>query len=167
MGTFTYGPITIRVRVVEDLFERTYERGVPEDRPGAWDESGRRFFWQLSSELTRSGRKRIDEVHWLLAFMRLGEGIPARVFGELGVSPEDVERFARGDADSDESRPGPGRLYSPEEVAEYLGVHVQTVRTWIRSGKLPARRLAGQRALRVKEADLERVLEPVDVEVET
>jgi excisionase family DNA binding protein len=53
-------------------------------------------------------------------------------------------------------------LYSPEDVARYLGVHVQTVRGWIRSGRLPARRLAGQRALRIRESDVEAVLEPLD-----
>ncbi|MCK9521100.1 MAG: helix-turn-helix domain-containing protein, partial [Dehalococcoidia bacterium] len=53
------------------------------------------------------------------------------------------------------------RLYSPEDAAEYLGVHVQTVRAWIRSGRLRASRLAGQRALRIRASDLQSVLEPV------
>jgi excisionase family DNA binding protein len=53
------------------------------------------------------------------------------------------------------------RLYSPEEAAEYLGVHVQTVRGWIRSGRLKASRLAGQRALRIRASDLGSILEPV------
>jgi excisionase family DNA binding protein len=38
-------------------------------------------------------------------------------------------------------------LYSeyltPEQAADVLGVHVQTVRGYVRSGKLPASRLAG------------------------
>jgi excisionase family DNA binding protein len=53
------------------------------------------------------------------------------------------------------------KLYSPEEAAEYLNIHVQTVRAWIRSGRLRARRLAGQRALRITASDLQSVLEPV------
>ncbi|MBE0608762.1 MAG: helix-turn-helix domain-containing protein [Dehalococcoidia bacterium] len=57
---------------------------------------------------------------------------------------------------------GPERLYSPEEAADYLGIHVQTVRGWIRSGRLRASRLAGQRALRIRASDLQSVLEPVD-----
>ena len=107
----------------------------------------------------RNGRKRIDELTYLLAFMRWNEGIPARVFGELGVSPAQVERFA--------ARPAPiaavepEKLYSPEEAADYLGVHVQTVRAWIRSGRLRASRLAGQRAIRIRASDLQSVLEPV------
>jgi excisionase family DNA binding protein len=93
---------------------------------------------------------------YLLAFMRCKEGSPGRVFGELGVSPEEVERFAR-----EQTLTAPEKLYSPEEAAEYLGVHVQTVRGWIRTGRLRASRLAGQRALRIRASDLTSVLEPV------
>lgn len=50
---------------------------------------------------------------------------------------------------------------TPEEAAEALGIHVQTVRGYVRSGKLPALRLAGERAIRIRRADLEQVLEPL------
>jgi excisionase family DNA binding protein len=50
---------------------------------------------------------------------------------------------------------------TPEEAAEELGVHVQTMRAYIRSGRMPAFRLAGERAIRILRADLEKVLEPV------
>ena len=56
----------------------------------------------------------------------------------------------------------PGREYlTPEEAAEALGVHVQTMRAYIRSGRLPAFRVAGERAIRVLRNDLEKVLEPL------
>jgi excisionase family DNA binding protein len=87
--------------------------------------------------------------------MLVGEGIPGRVFGELGVTPDEVRAFVP------EAAGAAGRLYSPEDAAEYLGVHVKTVRNWIRSGRLPASRLAGQRVLRIRAADLNRLLEPV------
>jgi excisionase family DNA binding protein len=158
-GYFTYGPITIDVRTVEDIVERTAPRG----RGGHVrnDESQQRFFGQLARELKRSGRKRIDELHVLLAFMRLNEGLPGRVFAELGVTPEEVERY-RHPPRAGEPMPQAERLYSPEEAADYLGVHVQTVRSWVRSGRLPASRLTGKRALRIRESDLQSVLEPVD-----
>jgi excisionase family DNA binding protein len=55
-----------------------------------------------------------------------------------------------------------GRDYlTPEEAAEALGVHVQTVRGYVRSGKLAALRLAGERAIRIRRSDLETVLEPL------
>ncbi len=162
-GRFSYGPISIDCRVVEDLLERTYKRVAPGERLGPQDESANRFYRRLAAELARNGRRNVDELHWLLAFMRTDEGLPAKVFGELGVSPEEIEGYAKRDSETEQPRPQPGeRLYTPEEVAEYLGVHVQTVRIWIKSGKLPARRLAGQRALRIRGSDLQAVLDPVN-----
>ena len=95
--------------------------------------------------------------------MYSSEGLADRVFGELGVSPEDVERYVS-DLRSRPHRtvPAADKLYSTESAAEYLGVHVQTVRSWIRSGKLPAARLAGQKSIRIRGRDLESVLEPID-----
>jgi excisionase family DNA binding protein len=50
---------------------------------------------------------------------------------------------------------------TPEEAADALGIHVQTLRGYVRSGKLPALRLAGERAIRIRRRDLEAVLEPL------
>lgn len=50
---------------------------------------------------------------------------------------------------------------TPEEAAEALSIHVQTMRGYIRSGRLPAFRVAGERAIRILRADLEKVLEPL------
>ena len=41
-------------------------------------------------------------------------------------------------------------------------VHVQTMRAYIRSGRMPAFRLAGERAIRILRTDLEKVLEPLN-----
>jgi excisionase family DNA binding protein len=57
---------------------------------------------------------------------------------------------------------GAARDYlTPEEAATALGIHVQTLRAYVRSGKLPALRLAGERAIRIRRQDLETVLEPL------
>ncbi len=160
-GFFRYGPITIDTHVVEDIAERTLQRNtVTAESPPTSTPDHNRFSRLLMEEVRRSGRSRIDELHYLLAFMRINEGLPGRVFGELGVTPGEVERYGRTGAigGGDELE----RLYSPEEAAKYLGVHVQTVRAWIRSGRLPARRLTGQRALRIRASDLATILEPVD-----
>jgi excisionase family DNA binding protein len=53
---------------------------------------------------------------------------------------------------------------TPEEAAESLGVHVQTLRAYVRSGKLPALRLAGERAIRIRRGDLEKIFERVQPE---
>jgi excisionase family DNA binding protein len=160
-GFFNFGPINIDVRLIEDIVEATIPRApAPLETATPMAPDIVPFSSLLMSELRRSGRSRLDELHYLLAFMRCGEGLPARVFGELGVSPEQVEDYAKN------RRAGPAvqmeELFSPEEAAAYLNVHVQTIRAWIRSGRLRARRLAGQRALRITASDLQSVLEPLD-----
>ncbi|HEU0075451.1 MAG TPA: helix-turn-helix domain-containing protein [Dehalococcoidia bacterium] len=158
-GFFSFGPVHINVRLIEDIVERTTPRRLtPNEGPPPYSDDYVRFSQRLLEEVRRSGRSRIDDLHFLLAFMRTGEGLPARVFGELGVTPEQVEQFARDRS----AAPAMEKLFSPEEAAEYLNVHVQTVRSWIKSGRLKARRLAGQRALRITASDLMSVLEPVD-----
>jgi len=47
----------------------------------------------------------------------------------------------------------PEQLYSVEQVAERLGLHVRTVRNYVRDGKLPAVRIGKQ--YRITQADLE------------
>jgi excisionase family DNA binding protein len=64
-------------------------------------------------------------------------------------------------------RPAQREFLTPEEAAEALGVHVQTLRAYVRSGKLPALRLAGERAIRIRRGDLEKVFEPVEPEKTT
>jgi excisionase family DNA binding protein len=159
-GFFSYGPVNIDVRLIEDIVEATIPRAPkPLENPTPMSPEIVPFSNLLMAELKRSGRSRLDELHFLLAFMRSHEGLPGRVFGELGVTPEQVEQYARNLA---LTTPQLEELYSPEEAAAYLNVHVQTVRAWIRSGRLRARRLAGQRALRITASDLQSVLEPLD-----
>ncbi len=157
-GYFHFGPISIDVRLIEEIANRTLPGSSM--TTAVMDDDMVRFSRALMAEAGRSGGRRIDELHFLLAFMRWGSGLPGRVFGELGITPEQVEEYARRGGASSPS--APEKLYSPEEAADYLGVHVQTVRGWVRSGRLKASRLAGQRALRIRATDLQSVLEPVD-----
>lgn len=53
-------------------------------------------------------------------------------------------------------------LLSPEDAAGLLGLHIQTLRGYIRSGRLPAFRVAGQRAIRLKRDDVLGLLERLD-----
>lgn len=160
-GLYQYGPITIDVNVVEQAVERNVEKG--DGSPAPYGDDVVRFTRTLMEEVRKSGRKRADELHFLLAFMRCGEGVPGRVFSELGVTRKQVEDHANAvRMGGTASATGLERLYSPEEAAEYLSVHVNTVRGWIKGGRLPAKRLAGQRALRIRESDLLNVLEPVE-----
>lgn len=162
-GFLRFGPITIDVDVVEDILVRTHPRGPGGDAPPEPSPDYLRFCdWAWAGRAER-GANRFDERLELLTFMRWGDGLPARVFGELGVSVEEVERYIRELSSGQEgARAALGKLYSTEEAAAYLSVHIQTIRSWIRSGKLPAFRLAGQKSIRIREADLGRVLEPID-----
>jgi len=157
-GFFTFGPITIDVRLVEDLVERTIPRGSDGGAP-PWSDDLVAFSGRLVQEVSRSGRRRMDELHFLMAFLNTTEGLPGRVFGELGVTSEMVEAYIRR---VQSARPVLEELYTPEEAAAYLNVRVQTVRSWIRSGRLKAKRLAGQRSLRISTTDLQSVLEPIE-----
>jgi excisionase family DNA binding protein len=56
---------------------------------------------------------------------------------------------------------GASEYLTTEQAAEALGIHVQTMRAYIRDGRLPAFRLAGERAIRILRGDLEKVLEPL------
>lgn len=47
------------------------------------------------------------------------------------------------------------------EAAEYLNVAPRTVRDYIAQGRLPAYRIAGQRAVRIKAEDVEALLQPI------
>ncbi|HMO53669.1 MAG TPA: helix-turn-helix domain-containing protein [Tepidiformaceae bacterium] len=162
-GIFTFGPITIDVNVVEDILLRTHPKGAggPDHQPIS--DEYLRFSETVWNTVNTSERPRVDELTYLRIFMQWSDGLPARVFGELGIRVEDIERYVSEISHpSDLARPAAERLYSTEEAAEYLGVHVQTVRAWIRSGKLPASRLAGQKSIRIRESDLQAVLEPID-----
>jgi excisionase family DNA binding protein len=157
-GYFHLGPITINVRVVEERVDATV---LPGADPHAITEDWVRFSRLLMKEVRLSGRKRVDELHYLFAFMRCNEGIAAQVFGELGVTPAQVEAYLK--SGIEETGP-PDRWMTPEEVADFLRVHVQTVRAWIRGGKLPARRVYGMRSLRVRAVDAANMLRPIDEE---
>lgn len=160
-GVFHYGPITLDLATVEDAVARA---GPRPDQPVVDEQHATRSaFWNTVAEEQRlTGRRGIDELHILLALMRVRIGVVGRIFGELGVTVDDVRAYAGGQqANPPRDDPPLERLFTPEEAADYLGVHVQTVRTWIRTGRLPASRLAGQRALRIRTSDLSHVLEPV------
>jgi excisionase family DNA binding protein len=103
------------------------------------------------------------ESEGLMGDLRRGYGITNAAW-RAAVASTWIARSGR-----DRSLPGEERLktgnlseyLTPEEAAEALSIHVQTVRAYVRSGKLPALRLAGERAIRIRRTDLETVLEPL------
>lgn len=96
-------------------------------------------------------RHGFTSVEWRAALARGELGAAAN-----GTGPDGV----RSDAGAD----GAPELLSVDRAASFLDVHAQTVRNYIRAGKLPAYRLAGERFIRVLRRDLTDLLEPVDAD---
>lgn len=119
------------------------------------------------------GSSAIRVSHLLAAFAVENEGLMADFKRSHGITSASwrvaVARTWSGRSGKDRSRveedgseaDNLGDYLTPEEAAEALSIHVQTVRAYVRSGKLPALRLAGERAIRIRRTDLETVLEPL------
>jgi excisionase family DNA binding protein len=123
---------------------------------------------------TADGSGTIRVFHLLVAFAVENEGLMGDLKRSCGITSSTwraavarswIGRFSE-DAplsgeDKSEGNNNRSEYLTPEDAAEALSIHVQTVRAYVRSGKLPALRLAGERAIRIRRADLETVLEPL------
>ncbi len=123
--------------------------------------------WRMGSRLTRSA-------HLVLGLAASGQGALPRLLAARGVTLDTLRERAR-QAIASTPRPEPVRsdnppppeggmgqgLFTVDQAAQFLGVHHQTLRGYIKSGKLPAYRLAGEKMLRIKREDLLALLEPV------
>lgn len=81
--------------------------------------------------------------------------------GRLGAPPRLAGRPGDGTPAPGDGSPAARDIFTVDEAADYLNVHSQTVRNYIRSGKLLAYRLAGERHIRVLRQDLLALLERV------
>lgn len=138
-----------------------------------------RLFERAAAVAREDGATRTGIVHFLAACAEEG-GLMAELRARLGCSPVEWRAaLARGElvlpprlaavgGPEGDGTAGPGgsepTLLGVEEAGSYLSVHPQTVRNYIRSGKLPAYRLAGERVIRVLRKDLLTLLEPVSAE---
>jgi excisionase family DNA binding protein len=55
----------------------------------------------------------------------------------------------------------PSRWLSQQEAADYIGQTDRTIRNHIARGTLPASRIRGSRAVRIRREDLDRLLKPI------
>lgn len=115
------------------------------------------------SRVDRSSKMRL--AHLLAAF---ASDRPRGLIAKLAEQRIDSATWRSAIADFDTADPPANGVasanptyLSPEQAAELLGVHHQTIRGYIRTGKLPAMRIAGERAVRIRLENLERLLEPV------
>jgi len=123
---------------------------------------------RLGSRLTRSA-------HLVLGLAASGQGSLPRLMAARGVTIEALRELARR-AIAATPEPGPlpqagtagsatggigQAFFTVDQAAQFLGIHHQTLRGYIKGGKLPAYRLAGEKVLRIKREDLMALLEPV------
>jgi excisionase family DNA binding protein len=87
---------------------------------------------------------------------------PTRVPGERDGAAVVAGRPQASDAAAAPPSPLP-ELLTPDDAARALGVHIQTLRGYIRAGKLPAYRVAGERAIRIRRDDFVALLEHLRV----
>ena len=89
--------------------------------------------------------------------------LDASGWGRLLAAIEPVTPAPTSATDSSTSATRGDDLLSPEQAAAELGVHIQTLRSYIRRGKLAAYRLAGERVIRIRRDDLAALLaQPVE-----
>ncbi len=153
-----------------------------------YDDASVSVFEAAARVAREDGAATLGLVHLLVALGEREDGLMARLRDRHGFTATEwraaLARGLRGSPGADieggagvEGRPGPGggpaeggrgagtpELLSVDEAASFLGVHAQTVRNYIRGGKLPAYRLAGERFIRVLRRDLLALLEPVGAE---
>lgn len=105
---------------------------------------------EVDCELLAELGERYDfsEWEWRATLARGGVGVPPHLATGGGEGGE------RGTATHSD-------ILGVDEAAELLSVHSQTVRNYIRDGKLPAYRLAGERYIRILRKDLLALLERV------
>ena len=163
-GIARLGPWTFDLEALGVEWLRTPEPGGPKV---AWSDAAVELFDRAALIARQDGVTGIHVEHLLAAFTRCETGLMASLKKTFAIESATWRAAVAEVRTSPSSGPSPapspaGREYlTPEEAAETLGIHVQTIRGYIRSGKLPALRVAGERAIRIRRADLDKVLEPL------
>jgi excisionase family DNA binding protein len=168
------GPLTIDL---EELGEASQNETEKKNRQKVAYSSDAVTVFERAAHIARKDNSRkVEIVHLLVAFAYEDDGFMSKLKKKYGFSSMEWRyALSKWQPISMEKKPagseiGAGRkspmefnrkqFFSPDEAAEFLGVHTQTIRGYIRTGKLPALRLAGERALRIQRDDLLALLEP-------
>jgi excisionase family DNA binding protein len=176
------GPLKIDLEDFEGILRDGFKNEVGNigNQKVAYSSSANNLFEKAAYIARKDDSPKVELVHLLVAFADENSGLMAQLKKKYGFSgkewrvalcgwqsfaPEKEVKYSKiavgnkSMMDFQEKQ-----FFSPDEAAEFLGVHVQTIRGYIRTGKLPALRLAGERALRIKREDLLALLEPYNPE---
>ena len=172
------GEITIDLEELEESHPEVSEddHARADKQKVAYSPRASAVFDRAARIAKRDNSSKIGIVHLLVAFANEDNMVFARLKEKYGVSgvkwrsalskwqPESPAKIATSSKVGSETR-SPKELnekmfFTPDEAAVFLDVHPQTIRGYIRTGKLAALRLAGERALRIQRNDLLALLEP-------
>ncbi len=165
-GIALIGPLTIDLEMLDE--DRLDETDATRKKV-AYSGAAATLFDRAAVLARQDGSSRIAPVHMLAAFAGEDDGLMGRLKSTYGFDSAGWRAaLARWQQEESRQRRGGGvrspgsvqELLSPDDAADFLGVHTQTVRGYIRSGKLTAHRLAGERAVRIRRQDLLDLLEP-------
>jgi len=170
-GIVTLGPWSLDL----EALGVDWVRGVDTPRPKvAYSQQAVQLFDRAARIARSAGSVGVGVNHLLAAFATEETGLMKRLKMAHGITSASwraaiaaIDTPGANDSRIDEmesSKKETRQYLTPEEAAEMLGVHVQTMRAYIRGGRVPAFRLAGERSIRLRRSDLEKVLEPFEVE---
>jgi len=172
------GPLTIDLEELgEPLKDDT---GKTNKQKVAYSSDTVAVFERAAHIARKDNSSKVELVHLLVAFAYEDSGLMAQLKKKYGISgmewrsalskwqpvslekTEPSSKIGAGNKSTMEFKEK--QFFSPDEAAEFLDIHTQTIRGYIRTGKLPALRLAGERALRIQREDLLALLEPYEPE---
>lgn len=172
------GPLTIDLEELGEAFQviSGEEKEKTNKEKVAYGSGAVAVFERAGHIARKDDSTKVEIVHLLAAFAYEDNGLMAQLkeryrFSSAewrsalsewqpASSEEKEERVAIGAGGKSSLELNQKQFFSPDEAADFLDVHTQTIRGYIRSGKLPAMRLAGERALRIHREDLLALLEP-------
>ncbi len=162
-GVVAFGPVVI------DLAELGIDSREPESREKvAYSKEASAIFDQAAEIARIEGAASVDCVHLLAAYADVDSGLMARLKEVYKLDSAGwraaLARWASDSPRDDRGSRDLQSLLSPDAAAAVLGIHTQTLRGYIKNGKLPAYRLAGERAIRIRRDDLMSLLEPLNPE---
>ena len=170
-GVANIGPWAIDLEALGVDWVRQLETAPPKV---AYSHATVALFDRAAQIAKSGGDTNLNVCHLLAAFAAEERGLMADLMGAYGITnaswraavarlgEDETMRSAK--QERTESEKKATDYLTPEEAAKELGVHVQTMRAYVRSGRLPAFRLAGERAIRILRTDLNKVLEPLETE---
>lgn len=150
--------------------------GTPDKQKVAYSQNASAIFERAARIAKKDNSPKIGIVHLLVAFANEDNKLFARLKETCGfsgakwrsalstwqpASPGTTETGSKVSSGTKSAKElSDKEFFTPDEAAAFLDVHPQTIRGYIRTGKLAALRLAGERALRIQRNDLLALLEP-------